>query len=463
MSFLLKELRKYNVGTTIAFQTFSDLRDTSDVSDVNQSAALQTGNLVVFNVIPSDARELAPAFNVKPQPQWEEEVEEIEGTEPILSITQTPVEHLLRSGHRSAVVRQASAYLLQPLKRAAEEAARTGFWRRPNEARQIPGILQTVSSVELQRGLASLDRVLVDLMEQRLRLDDPSDANRLLARFATLIAELRCYFRLGPSTTSVSSNEQQIVRELSALLVDFCHISLSHWAAVSHGNSEDAERLDHLFERRFLKYKDTPLPAYCLAKYRQAYETFSHTEPRRFAHPSLDPEYPRIELLRQNNPDQLYQIEYQGAAEKRLHEALKALRNAVIYLFHLCEGLHDDPILVDSGQQRPRIRKRYIVHPEEPQQNVWNKLARQIANLPRFNAYYKVQGSSAGSNEAQVATILPDRSTPNAQVEADIKEKSATVFGRRWEEVGEEIDERQEACYKPPEPARGTLPRRPPR
>jgi hypothetical protein len=81
---LLKEGRKFNVGTTLAFQTFSDLPDREA-----QSAVLQTGTLVFFQVIggtdaeiltrqlkvENPSTELIPKMRMEPNyKEWDEEV-----------------------------------------------------------------------------------------------------------------------------------------------------------------------------------------------------------------------------------------------------------------------------------------------------------------------------------------------------------------------------------------------------
>ena len=48
--------------------------------------------------------------------------------------------------------------------------------------------------------------------------------------------------------------------------------------------------------------------------------------------------------------------------------------------------------MVPSGQEKPRVRVRYVTHPQRSYQDVQNELAIQLANLPRFTAYASIQG-----------------------------------------------------------------------
>jgi hypothetical protein len=58
----------------------------------------------------------------------------------------------------------------------------------------------------------------------------------------------------------------------------------------------------------------------------------------------------------------------------------------------LCRELEQAPILVPTGQERPRVRVRYVTHPQRSYQDVQNELAVELANLPRFTVYASVQG-----------------------------------------------------------------------
>jgi hypothetical protein len=109
---LLTEGRKFNIGTVIAHQTRSQLEDPE-----NRAAELQVGTLVCFRLIPEDSQELSGNFPVKPEPQWEERVEEIEGTEPVLLPTRKPVEHLLQYSHTREEVNKVVREYLVPIEK----------------------------------------------------------------------------------------------------------------------------------------------------------------------------------------------------------------------------------------------------------------------------------------------------------------------------------------------------------
>src|SRR5512144_2744268 len=159
---LLTEGRKFGIGTTIAHQTRAQIPD-----EENRAAELQVGTLICFQLIGADAQELAGEFHVAPEPQWEERVEEIEGTEPNLAITQRPVDHLLQHTHQSPDVRAVTHQLLLPLQQRRDNSL--GY-------RYVAG-----------DGLELINSLVVNVMEGRTK---PSTEG-LADRVQEIVMELR--------------------------------------------------------------------------------------------------------------------------------------------------------------------------------------------------------------------------------------------------------------------------------
>ena len=99
---LLKEGRKFGLGTTIALQVLSDLKD-----EENRNAVLQTGTLLCFQTVGSDSAELSRNFDCTPPPP----IMEIR-QEPVMVVTQHPVRDLARKGHDNPKVREFIDWLL---------------------------------------------------------------------------------------------------------------------------------------------------------------------------------------------------------------------------------------------------------------------------------------------------------------------------------------------------------------
>lgn len=106
---LLEEARKFAIGTTIAHQNRSQLNSANgkletDLKDRSRSV----GNMVVFKINSKDAEDLAGQFDTTPPPALEEDIEIIDGTEPIMTPVTDVVGHLLKNEHRSDIINQFS-------------------------------------------------------------------------------------------------------------------------------------------------------------------------------------------------------------------------------------------------------------------------------------------------------------------------------------------------------------------
>ncbi len=83
----------------------------------------------------------------------------------------------------------------------------------------------------------------------------------------------------------------------------------------------------------------------------------------------------------------------EGPEERaRLERAIGAVGTYIGQLAVLCRELEQAPIRVPTGQEKPRVRVRYVTHPQRSYQDVQNELAVQLANLPRFTVYASIQG-----------------------------------------------------------------------
>lgn len=164
-SYLLKDLRKYNVGTSIAFQILADLKDQQ-----NRGAALQLGSRIAFRLTEDDAPDIARLF-VKPPPP----VAKRRG-----GISQAPLEALLTSRpHPDPTIGAAASSLVCGVRRLISDTAGAGFGRprldqdvsvsfkdpRNGQERKVKHRSSAIHGGQLQAALSDLDRLLVSAME----------------------------------------------------------------------------------------------------------------------------------------------------------------------------------------------------------------------------------------------------------------------------------------------------------
>src|SRR5512144_314689 len=106
-------------------------------------------------------------------------------------------------------------------------------------------------------------------------------------------------------------------------------------------------------------------------------------------------------------------------------EKIAQLGVAINQLAFLCRELAVAPILVPSGQEKPRVRVRYITHPQRSYQEVQNELAVQLANLPRFTVYTSIQGE-----QHRVRLNPPAEGAIDEQRIERVRQASKARFGR---------------------------------
>jgi energy-coupling factor transporter ATP-binding protein EcfA2 len=178
---LLAEARKYALATTLAHQFRGQLTD-----EANRGATLNAGNLVVFAVHGEDAEELAKQFDRTPPPP------DVAGQRPILSISQNPVEHLVRVGHQDPRVREIVAGELSEWfhrSRHLEDGAVYRAYPVSFPMLEDPNVLSRYKAgrESYVDALRALDQYLVELMELRVPIGSPGEA-RLLT---SLMVQLR--------------------------------------------------------------------------------------------------------------------------------------------------------------------------------------------------------------------------------------------------------------------------------
>src|SRR3954447_1430883 len=106
---LLEQGRKYSAGVTLAHQTLYQIPDQRI-----RNAARHAGPLIALSMTRPDAEELAGEFPIRPQEEWIETIEEVDGTEPKLMPSPTPAEDIYLEGHNVPEVDIAARTILLP-------------------------------------------------------------------------------------------------------------------------------------------------------------------------------------------------------------------------------------------------------------------------------------------------------------------------------------------------------------
>lgn len=113
-------------------------------------------------LIPEDSQDLAGNFPVKPEPQWEERVEEVEGTEPVLLPTRKPIEHLLQHVHTRQEVNDAVREFFAPFVEEAKRDEQAKRGEQPGLRKYRSGEGEWGDKKEWLEGLEELLTALMD-------------------------------------------------------------------------------------------------------------------------------------------------------------------------------------------------------------------------------------------------------------------------------------------------------------
>ncbi|MFG3228232.1 helicase HerA domain-containing protein [Kitasatospora sp. NPDC048194] len=410
------EARKFNVGLTVAHQTMADVQGTD-----NDKLEFQAGAVICFHPVAEDAEQFAKSVEVKPRPAQLERITETDGTEPELAICQDPVSHLTspRGGHRSPIVRSAAREVLQPAPGGSTETTR----------RQI-GDQQ-----------ALINRLLVDVMEGRVKPDTPSffdAAAKILNEGAMSRHPAAGYWPY------VAEKEYRALTQAYVLQLPL------QWNLLRQ--ARPIIELPPLQEDR---YKRMPFnPSFVPRSTHKTFVEAVHNDD--LAHRST-----RYEDL-SKRPG--YQKDLEARARSYMEEAARYIH----YLYVLCENLAADPIMVPSGQTKPRIRVRYERTPEQSVKDARDTLANNLFKLAKGEAYLKLRSGvktpvtakvilpEAEPQEGSIAYFrnripgMPDH-TPSPAFEYRL-EKCKEWFGTPREQVEREIRQRRERTLPPAPP-----------
>lgn len=227
---MITQLRKYGLALTIAHQ------DREQVPARYRNAPLNAANFIVFRVQGVDGRVLAKEFSLKPE------------SGPIrqqarLSISQEPVQQLLRNGHESPVVRSFTATYLHPM----NEVDKIHRFERDYYSGDVDRLNwgQNRFKSKLPEALKRIDRYLLDAMEGRISTEEYKSHPKI-AQMTSYHVGIR---GVGEYTSELDKNIWSLLLELVA--------------ARSQGNDTKAagviKQLTPLWNKKYnYRFEDSP-------------------------------------------------------------------------------------------------------------------------------------------------------------------------------------------------------------
>jgi hypothetical protein len=396
---LLTEARKYGVATTIAHQVRAQL------DSKTRAAALNAGSIVVFAVHGEDAEELAKQFDrTPPEPPPS-------GSAAIKVVTQSPVQFLLRNGHRDEDVRENCQFLLQPIANQINLLGENDLyhWVRSEEPKQWRWFMDHgvyyVSKRTFQRGLNEINAYLVSMMEGRIR---PGSKEHIEAALDCLVT-LRAYVGIAPCEYFPEVEPIQLIFEKndSGSLVEYLF---------PQGTRDALFRL----LKGFMEGKNVvEMGPTTWMDFARAREDFWRTNI--LYRPPRGPEEDVRSYL---------------AHDRAGVEAIRCL-GYLTRMLNLGLILAREPITVDSGQWEPTY------HQPRPYGDVEAEIANALVSQPQFHATCRIPqgGASAGFHIRTPSFVLLDESHRFANLES-IRDRSRREYCKPRFEVEASMVER---------------------
>lgn len=407
---LLTQGRKYGVGVTLAHQGRGQISD-AGVSD----AELQAGTLIILAVTRQDADVLAGELPVTQRDEWIEEVALQDGTEAEMVPTRTP--GLSANRHRSPAIASAGRQLFEV---AVDRPGQRSYRDTPHVAvsPEDPAINQLL--VDVMDGKVNGSKELRDRLLDIIFLFAQTGSSAA-GRYSGSLAP-RNYFDGSINFGWFESDVPGVMARLSSWL----DVYLNNWDSAQTARRRSCD--------------DANKKLYEYARHQQESES-SWTATK-----SVYGSFRREAVVDDIGKKQ--RLEY-------LQQTVEVMGQRLEALLTLCEGLSADPILVESGQQKPRTRIQLVVHPRQPEQDARNELAGRLVNPSKD---YVAHVRLPGSRYHEVKLSAPVSGTGNFEALEQVRRRSRARYATSREElVSNGLDE------SPQDEEPLTIGRRPPK
>jgi hypothetical protein len=495
---LLTQGRKYGAGITIAHQDLFSIKD-----PVVRNASRHAGTLILLGLIWPDAEELAGEFPFEVRPEWVEEIEEIDGTEPVRVFSPTPAEDIFPNRHGDPVVADAVKQFFTGLRPNPQ----TEYERN---SRSFP----TSYNVFFSPYASYANELLYEAMHGRLTGD-------LLFRF---FVEYRFFLNFRNESPDYSPEVEMtwsefrrelnkpIIGEVSHRLSKMERLSLEHRNRYGpSGPSEESRKqarnskVTEVFHKEAQYWLETCLQpwlaVYCQhmdalrsGKYLKVFnnvdnELWQQAQIRgweelttwKVSINTKDPNNPSVILLDlglnlyANGLRNLINIVSESQQKASANEdtkyivntqktwkAIEKLRERMRLLLIIADGLQRQPVLVTTGEQKPRPTRRHIVHSGQTYADALNEFAAKLVTPP---AKYVAQVKSPkGYFETQLRDALQGDGDWTQLL--DVRERSQALYSVTTEEPDDaQAPAPQPASVPPRTPVaqrRATFPGAPP-
>jgi len=430
---LLAEVRKYKIATCVAHQWRGQL------DHANRGATLNAANRVVYQVSGEDAEELAKQFDATPPPAREEDIEIIDGTEPILTPVKDVVGHLLtKGGHPNDVVNQFVNDLLHQFKRQDDvdhthlvDNLNLLFYQamKGNNTTKFmfnPALVH-VFGIASNPGFSEYTLVFNPYQGR--------DSDLYIFENPNVYAPARQALQLLWSASPGSWQEQQAMQTIDASAKTYLrdtHLKQLYAAMNMAKNGQNIQQSWYYIDANLVEWETVDNPSY------------SRYAPTSIQLPKVGQEW---KFYREADLMQFIEAEIQPWRDT----FLRFIRE----LKEVCQALADDPIRERSGLEQPRKRIQHIVHAQQTHADKQAEIASSLANPPiPYTARAKL-----GTKEYTIQALpfrQPDASDVVATRRDRIVANTRKQYCKKREEVVKEIEARQNELMKSAPPKPGT-------
>jgi len=389
---LLTQGAKFGAGLTLAYQNLSQITD-----ETIRGSARGTGTLIALRVSRPDADEIAGEFPVKRRPARTETIEVLDGKEPVKVPTLKPGAHLATNGHNDPQVSAAAERLFTQGDKKLHE-------RKPADPVPIP------------YEHPGVNKLFVDIMYGRV----PDLHERLvdmLYGFSRQILDPEYYYypMLLEHNWLFLDWQKMGYDKMRATLSTWLKVYIEHDQEFRSGVSpcalpDSSLQAKESRVRWLLSYRTSP----------DASDAFRLADNNVLA-VAIEPGGWND---MQRGSDKWFQE--MTNPKHSLRNSINILRDRMRCLYIICTALREEPILVESGQERDRYRQVVINHPEQTEQDAITGFAGKLVNPDGNEEWIAHVKLPVGYHKVKL--LPPVNGEPNEQQLSDIRTRSRQQY-----------------------------------